>query len=155
MKNELTFHGKTMRVTLSDAAKKAATSLSTNLVIEIQVYFSCMLGKRLAFYTDQPLPGSYQLDTAQFAIILADSQPLADKLFVRFNTVMTVNCPVSDYDGPPPVTDFHIANKKPYVPDWLDVDFKNGVWRGEYGWAASDHAQRNTRQITRHAQKIK
>ncbi|HEX5636958.1 MAG TPA: hypothetical protein VFY78_07740, partial [Gammaproteobacteria bacterium] len=99
MKNELTFHGKTMRVTLSDAAKKAATSLSTNLVIEIQVYFSCMLGKRLAFYTDQPLPGSYQLDTAQFATILADSQPLADKLFVRFNTVMTVNCPVSDYDG--------------------------------------------------------
>lgn len=155
MKNELTFHGKTMRVVLSAAAKKVAMSLSSNLVIEIQVYFSCMLGKRLAFYADQSLPGSYPLEPAQFASILADSQPLADRLFVRFNTVMTTNCAVADYDGPPPVTDFHIANKKPYVPDWLDIDFKNGVWRGEYGWAASDHAQRNTRQITGHALKIK
>lgn len=155
MKNELAFHGKPMRVELSVAAKKAALALSSKLIIEIQIYFSCMLGKRLAFYADQPLSGSCQVEAGLFATMVDDSQQLVDKLFVRFNTVMTVNCPVSDYDGPPPVTDFQIHNKRPYVPDWLNIDFKNGVWSGEYGWASSDHAQRNTRQINSYALKIK
>ena len=71
MKGELTFHGKTMSVVLSDAAKKAATSLSSSLIIEIQVYFSCLLGKRLAFYADQPMLGCYQLEATQFAAMVA------------------------------------------------------------------------------------
>ena len=153
MKKELIFHGRTIYVVLSDSARQAAEKLSINLLIEIQIYFSCMLGKRLAFYSSQPLPGACLVDAKRFSEMLAESQPLTDKLALRFNTVMTKSCPVSDYDGPPPVTDFHIANKKPYVPDWLNIDFRSGIWYGEYGWACSDRTQSNTKQINSYARK--
>lgn len=147
MNAELIFHGKAMKVKLSEAARRESQSLSTSLLIEIQVYFSCMLGKRLAFYADQPFPGACELDIQQFSELINDSQCLTDKLFVRFNTVMTASCPVADYDGPPPVTDFPIPNKKPYVPDWLSIDFRNGIWCGEYGWGDKTGARSNTKQI--------
>ena len=155
MQNELLFHGKKMQVLLSDQAQQQSLLLSVTLLIEIQIYFSCLLGKRLAFYSDQPLAGACQVATPAFSTLLDDSQRLTETLFVRFNTVMTANCPVADYDGPPPVTDFHIANKKPYVPDWLNIDYKKGVWCGEYGWASSDRANSNTRQVNSFSKKNK
>ena len=60
---------------------------------------------------------------------------------------MTKNCPVSDYAGPPPVTDFKINNQKPYVPDWLVINFEKGNWLGEYGWSTSKIGQLNTKQV--------
>ena len=65
---------------------------------------------------------------------------------------MTKACPVSDYIGPPPVTDFVITNQKPYVPSWLHIDYKKGEWFGEYGWRVSESGQANTRQVRGQAQ---
>ena len=81
-----------------------------------------------------------------------DAEQLTENIYVRFNTVMTKACPVSDYIGPPPVTDFIISNQKPYVPSWLNIDFDKDQWSGEYGWPASKVGQANTKQVRGQAQ---
>lgn len=155
MKKQLTFHGKSMSVNLSDPAAQQSLKLENILLIEIQIYFSCLLGKRLAFYTDTELDGAWQVDKKQFASMVDDAQQLTEKVYLRFNTVMTKACPVSDYIGPPPVTDFTITNQKPYVPSWLTIDFKNNNWSGEYGWPASEAGQANTKQVRGQAHQAK
>jgi hypothetical protein len=147
MLKQLVFHDKTMEIMLSKRAAEQNQKLNLPLIIEIQIYFSCLLGKRLAFYTDQTLDGAWQVEPELFSSMLDDAQQLTENIFIRFNTVMTKSCPVSDYAGPPPVTDFKINNQKPYVPTWLNIDYKNGMWSGEYGWPASVVGQMNTKQV--------
>jgi hypothetical protein len=147
MHKQLIFHEKTMEVKLSKQGNMQSQKLAFPLLIEIQIYFSCLLGKRLAFYTEQALDGAWQVEPELFSSMLDDAQQLTDNIYIRFNTVMTKACPVSDYVGPPPVTDFKINNQKPYVPSWLNIDYKNGLWSGEYGWPASVAGQMNTKQV--------
>jgi len=147
MQKQLTFHDKAIDIKLSKPADLQSEKLDSILLIEIQVYFSCLLGKRLAFYTNQPQNGAWQVEADLFSSMLEESQQLTDKIFIRFNTVMTKDCPVSDYIGPPPVSDFKISNLKPYVPSWLNIDFNNDKWLGEYGWPASKEGQSNTKQV--------
>lgn len=147
MRKKIVFHGKVMVITLSKQAELQSEKLKSTLIVEIQIYFSCLLGKRLAFYTGEPLEGAWQVESELFSSMVEDAQKLTDNLFVRFNTVMTSSCLVSDYAGPPPVTDFTINNQKPYVPSWLNIDYKKGLWFGEYGWPVSKVGQANTKQV--------
>ena len=155
MNKQLKFHEKLMNVNLSEQAAQQSQKLDSTLLIEIQIYFSCLLGKRLAFYTDTALNGTWQVEEEQFASMIDDAEQLTDKIYVRFNTVMTKACPVSDYVGPPPVTEFTITNQKPYVPSWLTIDFNKGEWSGEYGWPVSKAGQANTKQVRGQAQLAK
>ena len=152
MQKQLSFHEKPLMVKLSPAAIEQCARLESILLIEIQIYFSCLLGKRLAFYSDTALNGVWQVDKEEFSTMIDDAQKLADNIYLRFNTVMTKACPVSDYTGPPPVTHFTIKNQKPYVPSWLNIDFSNGEWSGEYGWPKSKTGQKNTKQVRGQAQ---
>lgn len=147
MTKTLIFHTKPLKVECSKIAEEMANKLDASLVLEIQIYFSCMIGKRLAYYSDSPLIGVYQLPADQFKEILKDAQQLIGKLYVRFNTVMTKSCRVSEYMGPPPVTDFVVAHSDAFVPNWLTIDYKKNMFVGEYGWFGSDTAIPNTKQI--------
>ncbi|MCW9047117.1 MAG: hypothetical protein OQK46_03480 [Gammaproteobacteria bacterium] len=147
MSEVLIFHNKEVDIKLSKAASEQSRQLDSVLLIEIQIYFSCLLGKRLAFYSEQTLDGAWKLSANEMADVLGEAQQLTDKIFIRFNTVMTKNCQVGDYIGPPPVTDFTIANQKPYVPSWLNIDYKNGLWSGLFGWHSSNKNYENTRQV--------
>ena len=148
MQKKLTFHGKELDIQLSSAAEKQSKTLSSTVVIEIQIYFSCLLGKRLAFYSHESIDNVYPLDKDAFSEILADSQTLTENLKLRFNTVMTKACSVSEQAGPPPVTDFKIANQKPYVPSWLTINYKNGIWSGKYGWDMDNKNISNIKQLS-------
>ena len=152
MNAQLTFHEKTMSINLTDQAVKQSNLLKNVLLIEIQIYFSCLLGKRLAFYSDTEMNGVWRVDKKLFSAMVNDAEQLTENIYVRFNTVMTKACPVSDYIGPPPVTDFIISNQKPYVPSWLNIDFDKDQWSGEYGWPASKVGQANTKQVRGQAQ---
>lgn len=147
MQKTVMFHGKSVDVTLTPRAAKMCKAVVGQLILEVQVYFSCVLVKRVAIYADAPQDGTWQLEPEQFAALLQQSQPLCDRLSVRFNTVMTTICPVTDYLGPPPVTDFKIHREGAYVPRWLTVDYRDGKWFGDYGWHASSRGDSNTVQI--------
>jgi len=154
MLKQLNFHGKIMGINLSERAVAQSKALQFPLIIEVQIYFSCLLGKRLAFYTEHQLDGAWQVEPKLFASMLDDSQALTGNVFIRFNTVMTKSCPVSDYIGPPPVTDFTIKNQKPYVPSWMNIDFARGFWSGNYGWPSSTRNIMNTKQVRAEAVRI-
>jgi len=147
MQKQLIFHTKAVDIKLSKVAIQQNKKLDSILLVEIQIYFSCLLGKRLAFYSERSINGAWQLSAEELSDVLKNAQQLTDHIYVRFNTVMTKSCPVGDYIGPPPVTDFTINNQRPYVPNWLDIDFKNGQWCGQYGWSASDKKFNNTKQV--------
>lgn len=134
MKQTLRFHGKGVALTLSDRAITESERLTWPLLLEVQLYFSCVLVKRIAIYTAHPQAGAWQLDPRHFDEILQEAQPASGKLFVRFNTVMTKSCPVSTHTGPPPVSDFKIERADAFVPAWLDIDYVAGGWSGDYGW---------------------
>ncbi len=134
MQQQLTFHGKPICVTLSETAAAKCREMTSPLLLEIQVYFSCVLVKRVAIYTASPLAGAWQLEEDEFSSLLETAQTISGKLFLRFNTVMTKTCPVSDHLGPPPVSDFEIIRKEAFVPSWLKVNYVNGEWLGDYGW---------------------
>jgi len=147
MQTSLNFHGRAVRVMLTPAAEQRAKALDERVLLEVQIYFSCVLVKRVAIYSDTPQEGAWQLESAEFDALLAKAQPLTERLYVRFNTVMTKICPVGDYLGPPPVSDFKIAREEAYVPRWLRVDYRDGRWYGDYGWYSSREDESNTVQI--------
>ena len=147
MQKTLLFRDKPVSINLSKSAEQKSRALDSVVVIEVQIYFSCVLVKRVAIYSDTRQDGVWQLDSHHFSSILQQSQPLSEKLYVRFNTVMTHICPVSDYIGPPPVSDFKIEREQAFVPNWLNIDFADGKWFGDYGWQSSSRDDSNTVQI--------
>lgn len=122
MKQKLFFHNKPVEIHLTSAARKAMDSLESHLLIEMELYFSCMIRKRVRFHTQS---------------ITNDAQKLINDVYIRFNTVMTKTCSVADQEGAPPVTDFPIQKIESFVPHWLNIDFKKGKWCGEYGYKSS------------------
>ena len=116
---ETTFHGKPFRVSLSPSAERALRALGQPLLVEMELYFSCLIRKQLRIHTDRT-PAR-------------DDTPVAEKLFLRFRPVMSEACHASIHDGPPPLTDFPVANDG-FSPRWLRLDYRSGEWRGEFGW---------------------
>lgn len=122
MKREIDFHQRKIAISLSDAAEKALAKRSVPLLAEMELYFSCLIRKTVRFRDE----------TAN------DSVTVNDKLALRFRPVMTKHCGL-DYEGDePPLTDFPIAREERYIPHWLKLDYRNGEWQGEFGYAANE-----------------
>jgi hypothetical protein len=113
------FGAKQVSVKISRAAVRELARRSTPLMVEMELYFSCLIRKKVRFYHD----------TAEGEFISA-----TDKLSVGFRPVMTQKCSVHDVDGAPPLTDFEIKNPASFIPHWLRIDFQKGEWLGEFGY---------------------
>ena len=113
------FHGKTVKVELTQTAQKHLTQVTQPLFVEMELYFSCLIRKKVRFNNER---------AKESAI------PVTDHLSVSFHPVMTRACH-KDYEGEaPPLTEFPIAKPAPYVPRWLKIDYKSGEWWGEFGY---------------------
>lgn len=111
--------GKPVRIELTRAAQRALAQRREPLLAEMELFFSCLIRKRVRFAS---LPAD------------SDAVPAGDNLFVRFHPVMTAVCG-KDYAGDePPMTDFPIVRQEAFVPHWLAIDCRKGVWQGEFGF---------------------
>jgi hypothetical protein len=115
----VTLHDKSLEVQLTTAAQKALAQRDRPLVAEMELLFSCLLRKRVYFG-----------DAAEL------STPVNDCLAVRFRPIMTRHCTVAGGGEAPPSDDFPIANPRPYVPNWLIIDYRRGEWVGNFGYAS-------------------
>jgi hypothetical protein len=115
--------GKALRVTLSAAAQRALAQRSTPLIAEMELYFSCLIRLRVRFY---------ERDEE------ASATPVNAQLSVRFRPVMTRSCDLHEVEGKPPLGDFPIVKRSPYVPRWLRLDYKKGAWVGEFGYTTKN-----------------
>ena len=120
MSKEIKINGKPLRVELSHAAKKAINKITKPLLVEMELYFSCLIRKKVHFYEDS---------RASEQAISVD-----DRLMVSFRPVMTRACGIDETDhGVPAVTDFPIQNAEAFIPRWLHIDYIKGKWSGEFG----------------------
>ena len=119
MQQTINIAGKSITVNVSkDAALQLAT-LKEPLVMEMELYFSCLIRKAVHFGVE-----------ANSAL----SQAVGENLLLSFRPVMTNSCKV-DGERAPELTDFPISNMAPYVPRWVSIDYRHGDWQGDFGYA--------------------
>ena len=117
----LTLNDRSLAIELTPAAQAALAKRDRPLYVQMELYFSCLLRLKVRFYETLPA-----VDTAWSRV--------NDKLVVSFRPVMTAQCN-NDYQGEePPLTDFPIAHDAPFTPRWLQLDFRQGQWQGEFGY---------------------
>ena len=125
--------GKRIDVEITDVALTVLNRSDSPILAELELYFSCLIRKKINF-RDQ---GNEE-----------DCVPVIDNLNFRYRPVMTRVCG-KDYETEfaesagtkePPLTDFPIKNIKPYIPTWVKIDFRNGQWKGEFGFTESEVA---------------
>lgn len=119
MNTTVTVEHKPVRVRLSAAAQRALAARSQPLLVEMELYFSCLIRKRVRFR---------DLDAA------AGTTPVNEHLHLRFHPVMTATCGVDHQGDEPPLTDFPISNVGAFVPRWLHIDCRDGDWTGQFGF---------------------
>lgn len=117
MRTQCLLLGRPIAIEVTDRAQQALRARQQPLLVELELYFSCLLRKKLRFHDGGP-----------------GDVAVTDKLLLKFRPVMTQACGI-DYEGDePPVTDFPIARPEPFVPRWLRLDFADGEWRGDFGY---------------------
>lgn len=113
-------NGKPVAVELSRAASNAIEQRTRPLVVEMELYFSCFIRKRVLF-----CDGRADDERSRFP----------QGLSVHFRPVMARACRVADVHGAgPPLTDFPVAKPAVFVPHWLRIDYRGGRWHGEFGY---------------------
>lgn len=103
------------------AAAAALAKLSVPLVVEMELYFSCLLRKQVRF--------GEQAHSREFVSV-------TPQLKLAFRPVMTKVCSSESFDVAPPLEDFPITNPAAFVPHWLKIDYRHGQWQGEFGFSS-------------------
>ena len=113
------------RVTLSPAARRALDARAAPLYVEMELFFSCLIRKRLLW--DRPPPA----DTVPLSS--ADGHP---QLVVWFHPVMARHCALPNDAALEdlPLMDFPLSRREAFRPHWLRLDYRDGAFCGEFGW---------------------
>ena len=112
--------GRTVNCELSARATQALAARATPLVAEMELYFSCLIRKRVRF------PDSPHADAHRVRV--------SNQLTLCFRPVMTRACAVSEVEDKPELEAFPISHPEAFVPKWLKLDFRRGQWSGEFGY---------------------
>jgi len=108
-----------VKVAISHTAASRLAECDALLLVEMELYFSCLLRKQVRFAEAKQVK---------------DHVWVNDKLAIRFRPVMTASCSVKEVDGKPPLSDFPIVKPDAYIPHWLKIDYRKGQWLGEFGY---------------------
>lgn len=119
MRSTVEILNKPVQVEWSKAADNALLALSKPLSVEMELYFSCLIRMKVRF--------GDKAHSREFV-------PVNERLGVAFRPVMTKACKVDREDQEAPLADFPIKNPAAFVPRWLKIDYRHGVWEGEFGY---------------------
>lgn len=111
---------------LGEGARAALAGRTTPLVVELELYFSCLIRKRVLF-PEGPL------DEADLVV--------DEGVALRFHPVMTRECKLHDADPIPELESFPIVDGGRFFPKWVSLDHGAEGWSGEFGYARSGIAQ--------------
>jgi hypothetical protein len=108
-----------LRLDLTSSAEKQLGRETNPLDIEMELYFSCLVRKRVHFRTDP------HADVAARAA-------LSERVAVSFRPVIGrpgALCDVAEA----PLDAVRLARPEVFTPKWLKLDYRHG-WRGEFGY---------------------
>ncbi len=118
---QIVLGGRDLQLRLTKAARVALAEVAAPLTIELELYFSCLIRKRVHFlaapHTD--------------SVACAGIGPLVR---VCLRPVMTRACRA---DGALPEAElehFPLRNAAAFVPKWLALDWRRGRWSGDFGY---------------------
>lgn len=115
-------HGRPVRWEMTRAAQAAAARLAAPLIVEMELYFSCFVRKAVRFRV--PVEGD---DTASAAA-------LSEHLRLRFRAVTTRHCAMPADAAEVPLETLPVTRPHAFVPRWLKLDHRDGLWCGEFGY---------------------
>lgn len=106
---------------ISPRARAALAHAKEGLYIEMELYFSCLLRKRVNF-----------LGAARTGAIA--TAPLSEHVRIYFRPVMTRSCAIGDTGDVPELEAFPLKRAAAFMPRWLNLDYRAGQWSGEFGY---------------------
>ena len=115
--NTVTLRNHPLQVKWTQRAQRQLIKRSEPLFVEMQLYFSCVVKKRVLFHD----------------VYEANATPVNDNMFVTFRPVESTSCDPLEFARHFPVKqEFQSSGAIKMRPKSLLVDFKNGSWNGEY-----------------------
>lgn len=120
--NRIALGDRALELRLSPRATAALAAPGAPLAIEMELYFSCLLRKRVYFRTEA------RADVAAQA-------RLNERVTVSFRPVMTKACSVREAEGAPELETFPLKRVAAFTPHWLALDYRAGRWTGDFGFA--------------------
>lgn len=123
--SEFTVHlcGRPIAVTLSPRARKIADAQPAPLIVEMELFFSCLLRKRVLFHSPGSAPES-----------IMERIALHPSLTLQFRPIVSEVCRIDELDGAPPVMTMPAKRGESFIPRWLMLDHRGGEWVGEFGY---------------------
>jgi len=122
----VTLHDKAMEIHLTPAARQRLERPTEPLRVEMELYFSCLVRKRVLFRgQDDPGPDPG-----------IPWQEVYPGLWLRLRAVVTETCAIDGHVGAPPVKAMPVARKTAVVPRWLCLHHGREGWQGTFGYAS-------------------
>lgn len=116
-KKIIDFRNNQLSIEWTKRADKALSQSTKNLIVEMQLYFSCVVKKRVLF-TEQ----------ADFKVV-----PVNNNLSVAFHPVESASCdPIEFAKNFPARRELDSVSAKKMRPRSLKIDYKNNTWQGEF-----------------------
>ena len=108
-----------VEIVFTKKAQKMLQKRPMPLFIDMELFFSCLIRKRVLFSDEIP----------------ERAVRISNNVYIGFHPVMTKSCDMDSFVGKPALTDFPIKKPDGFIPHWLKVDYKKGQWTGEFGYA--------------------
>ena len=104
-------------VRLTKRAEQALLLRDSPLLVEMQLYYSCVIKKRVLFHDAN----------------IASSVCVSDRLGLTFHAVQSTSCdPVEFAQNYPTRQELELVTAKGMFPSLLEIDFKKSKWTGEF-----------------------
>ncbi len=117
---QLSLRGAPLTVSWTKRAERQLSHRSTPLLAEMQLYFSCVVKKRVLFHEQPPGEG-------------LESQKVDDRLQIAFRPVQASSCDPVEFAANFPVKqEFETTGAVKMHPSRLQIDYKGGGWVGEF-----------------------
>ncbi|MDH5778288.1 MAG: hypothetical protein OEZ33_08760 [Gammaproteobacteria bacterium] len=116
-KKELIYNNKKLQISWTQRAEHEFNKRKTPLFVEMQIYFSCVVQKRVLFHEDAGQHG----------------QPVNKHFSISLRPVQAKSCDPEEFNQHHPVShDYTSPAAQKLRPSSLQLDFKNNEWRGEF-----------------------
>jgi hypothetical protein len=109
--------GTPVEVRWTDRAERALTQRDTPLIAEMQLYFSCVVKKRVLFHEQSEPEGI----------------PVGSRLQILFRPVQSTSCDPEEFAHNFPVKrEFQSPAADKMKPSALEIDYRYGSWQGVF-----------------------
>lgn len=113
-------NGKQVALNVTPEAEAALVAARSPLYIDMELYFSCLIGKRVNFLSAPPEN-------------IVGQARLSDRVSVGFRAFATETCQAGDQTHDLKSRNIPLARADRFMPKWLKLDYRNGAWQGEFG----------------------